>query len=389
LINFVRMKNFCHKRTIPKLGLATNWRLYVVGIFTVMIIASCGHRHASYEIVELPESQKNQGELFIPYLKEQISRQPNEPSNYLKLARIYLDQNKPDEAKTLLQNGNSHQEKNLEILAMLSNIYLNEKDTTSLRANVSRMRKLDPEYDGTLILSAEYGLLAHQPDNAIYYSNRAILKNPYNDHCRLLLGKAYLMKKDSASALHNFQQAFSMHNTYENFSNLFSLSLATGQFEQARALIAEFGSEETSPPINLERAMYYNAVNEYDSARVSLDKCRIESSDENAALFEWAKYYYATKNDSAMQTLNQYLYHFPEDTRAMILKARMKSADGATMDAIDLYKSVLLSDSTSAIARTELEILERKVAYLRLIKRKDETQKQLEIIKPLGAKQIN
>ncbi|MDZ7604156.1 MAG: hypothetical protein U5K79_00890 [Cyclobacteriaceae bacterium] len=383
------MNNSCYKPAPQKLMLPSRLRQYLTGVFIIMIVANCGHRQASYEIVELPADHKNQNEIFIPYLRQQINRQPNEPSNYLKLAGIYLNQNKTNEAKTLLQNANSLQEKNLEILAMLSGIYLSEKDTSSLRANVSRMRKLDPEYDGTLIYSAEFGLLAHQPDNAIYYANRAILKNPYNDNCRILLGKAYLMKKDSTSALQNFQQAYSMHSSYENFTNLFSLLLAVGQFEESRALIAEFESEETSLPIFLERAMYYNAVKAYDSARMSLDKCRIENADEKTALFEWAKYYYATRNDSAWQTLNQYLYHYPKDAHALILKARMKSADGATHEAIELYKSVLLSDSTSVIARKELEILEGKVAYLRLVKRKDETQKQLEIIKPLGAKQIN
>jgi len=139
----------------------------------------------------------------------------------------------------------------------------------------------------------------------------------------------------------------------------------------------------------LQWAMYYNAVQQSDSARLSLDKCLIEIPDEKTALFEWSKYYYATKNDSALQYVNLYLYHYPEDIQAIILKARIKSSAGETMEAIDLYKTALLSDSTSAIARTEMEILERKVAYLRLVKRKDETQKQLEYIKPLGAKQIN
>jgi tetratricopeptide (TPR) repeat protein len=383
------MSNFCHKPSFPTEGWTAGLGHYLIGFFVIIIVANCGHRQASYEIVELPVNHINQDEIFIPYLRQQISRQPNEPSNYLKLAGIYLNQSKFNEAKALLQNANSRQENNLEILAMLSKIYLSEKDTSSLRANVSRMRKLDPEYDGTLIFSAEYGLLTQQPDNAIYYANRAILKNPYNDNCRILLGKAYLMKRDSTTALQNFHQAFSMHSSNENFSNLFSLLLATGQFEESKALIAEFESEETSAQTCLEQAMYFNAVQQYDSARLSLDICRIEIPDEKTALFEWAKYYFATKNDSALQTVNLYLYHYPEDTRAIILKARMKSAAGATMEAIDLYTLALLSDSSSVIARTELENLEGKVAYLRLVKRKDETQKQLEIIKPLGAKQIN
>ena len=365
------------------------WHGYLLGILVILLITNCGPRRASFEIVELPAKQNNQAELFIPYLKQQIEHQPKEPSNYLKLAGIYIQQNKITEAKALLENAQSIQSKNVEILATLSKIYLNEGDTLSLRNSVSRLRKLDPEFELTLVLSAEYALLVNEPNNVIYYANRAILKNPYNDNCRTLLGKAYLIKRDSSNALQNFEQAYAMHSTYQNFSSLFSLVLSLEQLEAARSLISGYEMDGLSHTACLEWSMYYNEIHLYDSARLFLDKCKNEFPEQTKSLLEWTNYYYGTKNDSALQTLNLYLYHNPKDLKALILKARIKSESGDTREAIDLYKSVLLSDSTITIARTELDNLERKVAYLRLVQRKDETQKQLDMIKPLGTKQIN
>ncbi len=362
---------------------------FLVIVTVVVSLAGCGPRRGAYEMSDLPEKHGNTDERFIPFLKKQISRHPKEASNYLKLAGIYERQQKNNEAKKLLEDATEVLNEDVDILVQLSRIYLEERDTTALQASIGKLRVMDNENDAVLTLSADYALLVNDPDNALYYTNRAILKNPYNDHSQNLLGHAYLMKKDSISALLRFSQAFSMNNSDENFKELLALALDLGQTEKAPEIIHEFELSNPGKSTILSWASYYNATANYDSARLFLTECNRTQQRESTVYLEWAKYYFATKNDSALQVINLYLHQQANDLNALLLKARIKAGMGETMESIAIYESILQADSTMAIAETELGILARKVAYLRLANRKDEAQKQLDILRPMDTKQIN
>ena len=79
----------------------------------------------------------------------------------------------------------------------------------------------------------------------------------------------------------------------------------------------------------------------------------------------------------------------PAGTSAHILKARTLEKINYVTDAKNLYLSALEIDSTSILAIKGLDNLERKVAYLRLVKRKEDIQRQVETLKPLIIKEIN
>jgi tetratricopeptide (TPR) repeat protein len=73
----------------------------------------------------------------------------------------------------------------------------------------------------------------------------------------------------------------------------------------------------------------------------------------------------------------------------MVLKAKTLERLSNYEQAKNIYQSAIELDSTSTLAIEGLNNLERKVAYLRLVKRKESVQKDLEILKPLNSKTIN
>jgi hypothetical protein len=72
-----------------------------------------------------------------------------------------------------------------------------------------------------------------------------------------------------------------------------------------------------------------------------------------------------------------------------VLKAKSLEKKYQYSTAQNIYILALEIDSTSILARKGLDNLERKVAYLRLQKRKREVQRQAETLKSLDSKEIN
>ena len=55
----------------------------------------------------------------------------------------------------------------------------------------------------------------------------------------------------------------------------------------------------------------------------------------------------------------------------------------------NIYENILQNDTTAIIARHELQKLERKIAYLRDLKRKEAIQSQMDSIKPAKRLELN
>jgi tetratricopeptide (TPR) repeat protein len=66
------------------------------------------------------------------------------------------------------------------------------------------------------------------------------------------------------------------------------------------------------------------------------------------------------------------------NTEALLTLARINDRRGFHNEAIDLYKKVLVVDSTLQVARDELEKLNNRVAYLQHIRREREREREKE-----------
>ncbi|MCK5208232.1 MAG: hypothetical protein KAQ79_09435, partial [Cyclobacteriaceae bacterium] len=223
-----------------------------------------------------------------------------------------------------------------------------------------------------------------------FFANRAILANPYDDENLFLRGSAQLINRDSLSALISFEDAYKLKNSDKSSLKIFDLALALGNHNKARKFLDEITLNNTTRQLCYEWGAYFNEIGKRDTSKIILLKCLRERPDEPRINFELAKIYFNVNNiDSTLYYVNQYLDSKPIGTDGYVLKAKTLEKINYYTDAKELYKIALDMDSTSILASKGLDNLERKVAYLRLKKRKEEVQRQVEILKPLNSKEIN
>lgn len=359
-------------------------------LLTYLLYFGCKPKYGAHEIIYVDEQSKASDDVYIRFLTDQIDSYPEEEDSYLKLADIYKNQNKSEKAILLLQEAIKENPKSINILLSLSSFYLQDEDIELLSSSINTIRKIDPDNMSFLKLSAGYSLLLRDYENAIFFANRAILANPFDDENLFLRGSAQLINKDSLSALISFEEAYQLKNSYINFAQLFDIALALRKQNKAGGYLTDFTHNNSNHQLCYEWGAFYGETGKEDTAKIILLKCLSENLDESRINFELAKIYFKLNNtDSTLFFIDQYLESKPKGTKAYILKARALEKISYYKDAKEIYTLALEIDSTSILARKGIENLERKVAYLRLVKRKENVQRQTEALKPLDSKVIN
>ncbi len=354
-----------------------------------LFILACRPDNNRHQIIEVAGESQDLSNFYITYLQEQIESDPEISDNYIKLADIYEKQLKKESAVTLLQKAARQTHEDTKVLLELGKLYLENQEVDRLSDILNTVRQKDPENIDFLKLSAGYALLRNDYTNAIFFANRAMLINPYDDENMFLLASAKLINKDSITALQNFEEAYQLKNSAKNFTGLFNLSLALGETSKARDYLIEFEKNHEDLNCCFFRGAYFNAANQKDSARTILKNCDETLFSEGRINYELARTFSPLETDSVLHYVNLFLESKPADIPGLVLKAKTLERINYFTDAKTLYQKAIKIDSTSRLATQGLENLERKVAYLRLIKRKENVQRELEIFKPLNSKEIN
>jgi len=362
---------------------------FSVYFIILLFIFGCQPENSRHQIIEVVNENRDLNNFYIAYLQEQIESDPKTSDNYIKLADIYEKQLRKESAVKLLQKAARQTHEDTKVLLELGKLYLEDLEVDQLADILKTVRQKDPENIDFLKLSSGYALLRRDYTNAIFFANRAMLINPYDDENLFLLARAKLISKDSITALQNFEEAYQLKNSVKNFSGLFNLSLALGETSKARDFLIEFVNDHRDLNCCYYRGAYFNAVNQKDSARMILKNCDETPFSEGRINYELARTFSPVNTDSVFYYVNLFLENNPEDIPGLVLKARTLERINYYTDAKTLYQKAIKIDSTSRLATEALDNLERKVAYLRLIKRKENVQRELEMFKPLNSKEIN
>lgn len=359
-------------------------------LLPLVLFLGCKPKNGAHKIVYTEEQNRASEEVYINYLTEQIEDYPDEVDNYIKLANLYKEQNKDSKAIVLLQDAEIENPKNIDILINLSKFYLQNKNIEKLSLALNTLLEIAPDNMDYLKLSAGYSILLEDHTDALFFANRALLANPFDHESLYIRGCAQLINRDSLDAMISFEEAYQLKNTYTNFAKLFDVALAMGDHSKAGKYLNEITIKNTSLQLYYEWGAYYNKIGENDSSKMFLLKCLKEKPEEPRINFELAKNYYGANNiDSTLYFADKYLDTNPKGTGAYVLKAKAMEKRYQYTEAKQIYIQALKIDNTSILARKGLDNLERKVAYLRLKKRKQEIQKQVETLKPLDSKEIN
>ncbi|NJN26273.1 MAG: hypothetical protein HC819_10000 [Cyclobacteriaceae bacterium] len=341
-------------------------------------------------MVYLNEENKAAESVYVDFLSEQIDQHPEGEDKYLKLAEIYRQKGDESAALDLLKKGERENPENIDLLLAMAAIHLKNENVPELAKSLAAIRKLDADHIDFLKLSAGYSLLLRDYTNAIYFANRAMLVNAFDDEIMNLRGRALLINKDSISALHSFEEAYALNNAPKNFSTVFDLAIELRDLESAKKYLDDFGSKHNQLRLCYENGRYFHLANRPDTAIYILNQCLENGNQEPGIYLELAKLYLQDNAlDLANDAINTYLEINNKNVEGLVIKARTLEKFNNYQEAISIYKQAIQIDSTSRLALGGLENLERKVAYLQLIKRKENVQRQVEIMKPLNSKDIN
>ncbi len=366
-----------------------NLRLAISAILMLAVFNGCKPDHGAHQMVDLKEEGSALDVTYVSYLLDQIEEDPEVSDNYVKLSSIYLKQRKTDDALRLLQKGAKETDGSVNVLVELGRIYLEQGKTDQLSSVLKSIKDKDPDNIDFLKLSAGYALRLKDYTNAIFFANRAMLTNPLDDENMFLLASAKLIDKDTLSALNVFLEAYEIKKSFKNFQEVFGLSVALKQTTEARDYLLDFESLNRDEDFCYQWGTLYNALGKRDSARFFLTSCNNPMAEEGQKDYEIAKTYFPYQPDSVITYVNRSLSQRPKSIPPMVLKAKALERQSNFDQAKNIYQSAILLDSTSTLAIDGLNNLERKVAYLRLIKRKESVEKDLEILKPLNSRTIN
>jgi tetratricopeptide (TPR) repeat protein len=366
------------------------FRASVASIFLILVVLfGCESRYSMHELVAIDNHGADRHDIYISFLLDQIDSDPRASANYIKLARIYKQRERSVKAMLLLQRASRATKQDISVMLELGKLYLEAGDAESLSAVLQAVSKVAGEQVDFLKLSAGYSLLRKDYVDAIFFANRAMLLNPYDDESNYFLASAKLINKDSIGAYQSFQEAYSLKQSDKNFAKLYEMSLALKRFGEARKYLMEFERENEALDCCYFWGSYYNRISQKDSARTALLNCAEERFSENRIPLELARAYYPGKTDSVLFYLDHFLSEKPDNMAAIILKAKALERNGFYAQSRTCYETAIKIDSTSALALDGLNNLERKVAYLRLIKRKESVRRDLDTLKSLNSKEIN
>lgn len=379
---------FDHTFASPK---AISMRI-TTGVFIILVVTgifSCNQKSGLHQVVNISEQNITSDEVYVEYLTEQIDRFPRAEDNYLKLAEIYVGSERTSSAIAILMQASNRVRDNLNVLIELGNLYMDSGNANALSATLDEIREIDPEHMEFLKLSAGYALLQKDYNNSLFYSNRAMLANPYDDENYYLRGSAQMIYKDSLSALQSFMDAYRLKDRPRYFTEIFNISMATNNYDIAFQYLSDYSDRYPDSELCLQWASYYRSINRTDTTKYILRNCLSHRPDEASTYIELANAYYNDRLDSSMYYVEQYLRMKSDAADGMVLKARILERRYSYSEARKFYLMAIEMDSTYTLAQNGLANLNRKVAYLRLIRRREENQRQTETLSPLNSKEIN
>ncbi len=362
------------------------------GWFSVLIfIAFLGCRPESgvYKQAPLNADLMPDDAMLITYLEAQIEEYPEEEDNYIKLAEIYRKQHNDEKALDVLKKGQRFIPENADLLINLASLYLDTKDKENLSATLKTISKLAPDDIKFLKLSSGYSLLLKDFNNALFFANRAILANQYDDEGYFLRGQAYLLNKDSLTALESLEEAWQLKKSMKIFDAALDLSLALRQHVRAKRYLSEVKRANPHEKFCFYEGKFLNETKQLDSAKAVLTRCLRTDPDEIRVNFELARNYYRSGDpDSALTFIDNYLNSMPDDVEVLLFKARILSSQNQYTAALDIYQKVMEVDSTSTAANTGIKNMQRRLERIRVLRRKENVKKQIEEFKKIETKPV-
>jgi tetratricopeptide (TPR) repeat protein len=357
----------------------------VVAYFAIILSVSVAcTSQETYQIPEVPDFDEEYYTYALTAVEEVIQDDPDNAEAHFRRANLLLQQNKINNAlasirKAIEIDGNEPTYH----LASARALLLKGQNREAVRA-----AKLAQSKGGALIevydILAEASINSNYYEDALQYSDSALLYAPKNPRNYFRKGKALVMLEDTVAAEQSLLKSLELGgDAVEVYGVLVDFYMNTGNYERAKSYMEKILSQPKNAQdsrLLLQQARILRQTGYEDSARVVLYQLKNKKKSvpvlrELQELHLQNRYY-----DSATFYAEQVLAIQPNDKQTMLSLARIQDRRRNYSRAIKQYEAILELDSLQQrnihqLARQELDDLRRKVAYLWQKKQQEEFER--------------
>jgi tetratricopeptide (TPR) repeat protein len=306
-----------------------------------------------------------EAEEMLDYLNDLLSGDPKNPQILFKRAQVYFDHG--DTRRSLIDI-----QKALELkptdpdFHLLHSRILDKRDDAEncLAAALQAEQRGLRNYELYRILAVNY-LKLDDAENAKRSIERLLNFN-INGENLSLKGDIFLQLKDTLGAIKSYEQAISRNQELSRpYKELYQINKARNKPVKAETYIDQyliFNSDNTE--FLIFKANLLRGRKVYDSALLYYKLANVMNQEKNF-LVDFGNLYFAMSEfDSSLMLARKVIGIDSQYVDAKLLAARSLNKLRSYTDAKEVYESILKYDSTMQIAAAELDILNRKVAYL-------------------------
>lgn len=193
---------------------------------------------------------------------------------------------------------------------------------------------------------------------------RLYFTSPRSDEDHFFGGQEYLLTGDSLLSLYHLQKVKkNMQNRREFVQVYVPLAYHSGAYEEVLNVIDDYDDRTVDVTLPYKARSYY-ALGQRSAAKKMLWSIPVKSNLET--LHQW----YLTENrfDSAIICLDRLLIADPDNLEVLLRKGKIDDQRGWLYRAATTFSQILEIDSTHSEAKESLNLVNRKIAYLRRIR---------------------
>ena len=358
---------------------------YTISILLIFMLISCRKKFGQDGVVEY------QGQTFIDnnkveqYLEEEINKNPDVAENYIKLFDLKQREGKPVEATNLINEALKKLPHNDKVLSTYASWKLNNREPREALKILEDSRDPEELSPQLLKLFALTHLVLRDFPRSLDFVNKALTIDKNDWQLHYIKADNYLQLHDTTEAIDHFKDAFQLHPIDSTFNKLFSIAMARSDKRLASQYLQQYHQLRPDDKIWLLRsAIYFRSENKMDTSNSLLREYlqfNPQSSEAHAELAH--NFLVIGQYDSTIFYSDRAISFDDRESQARLLKSMALDKQYKYAEAKSEIEALLERDSINTNALEELDKLNKKIAYLREMKRIDEQRKDIESLKPI------
>ena len=321
-------------------------------ILTLLIAWSCENKKEY--LIQVPEKAKITSESILSILEEKAKEEPE--NEWLLNQQLYFCEQLgwPDRCERTLRKAKEKFGLTERLIDRIVAFHLqkgNYKEVTQILQGAIETRSR---------LEALIQVGIHQDSLNLTYLNRYLERNQ-DARAFVIASMSYLQIQDSVNAAIHIKSLLALDPYHEFLIHAYPVLLERDEYISALQIIE---NQQINDPNNAQLAFdqseIYYKMGETDTALYLLKK--VKSSDAFLTLHNWYKE--IDNYDSALAYLKK-VDDYSNDAKLLLSHAELLEAKGFLTLSLPYFESSLAIDSTNLELQNRVDIVRRKVAYLR------------------------